>query len=170
MNVVFFLKKIFGYCRAGVASEWWAHFSGRLPSGNDHTTPLSLRHPLLRRKPRRAATRAPQLVDDDFLLLHSLSLSPTAPPEKTNQKKKKAAREQPRREIWDWVGEREASRRCTTSASRSRTGSLCWPAACWATSAAAAPPPLRGAPAPARSSSSRALSASRPSRSGVTPT
>jgi hypothetical protein len=102
------------------------------------------------------------------------SLSPPAsesdPSEKTKQTKRRKERRRRGREGSPRdLGELPFPG-CTTSASPSPTGSPCWPAACWATSAAAAPPPWRGAPAPARSSSSRASSASRPSRSAATPT
>jgi hypothetical protein len=73
-----------------VASEWWAHFSGRLPAVNDQTAPPALLHPLLRRKPAGRHART-QPVSDDFLLLPPFPL--TSPPEKTNQKKKASPRD-----------------------------------------------------------------------------
>lgn len=149
-----------------VASEWRARFSGHLPFGNDETAPPS---PASKATGSHAHTatgrrRLPRLSPPASRGLRSVREN------KPNQKKAKATSEgeKARREIWESSGPH--SPRCTTSASPSPTGSPCWPAACWATSAAAAPPPWRGAPAPARSSSSRASSASRPSRSAATPT
>uniref|UniRef100_A0A8R7QYD1 Uncharacterized protein n=1 Tax=Triticum urartu TaxID=4572 RepID=A0A8R7QYD1_TRIUA len=102
--------------------------------------------PLLRRPPRAQAQ-----VDDQ------------------KQRKQKKRQRPPRSRLRE-RSEREVLRRCTTSASRSPTGSRSWPAACWATSAAAAPPHWRAAPAWAGFSSWQGSSASRPSRSAATPT